>query len=483
MRIAQDMAGYSLGQADLLRRAMGKKKVSEMQKHREIFIDGAAQNGVKPRIAEELFDQMVLFAEYCFNKSHSTAYGYVTFQTAYLKANYPVEYMAALLTSNSGDQDKVQKYLSTCVSMEIVVEPPHVNRSGVDFTPLKNSILFGLSAVRNVGQGAIECILAVREQGGPFESLADLCDRITCPEDPNIDPRAVNRRALEALIQCGAMDCFTPNRNQLTHDLDYVLDWAQSRAKDRAIGQGNLFDMLGDTSMGGTHFEAVPKAPPVEDFPPQEKLKLEKELLGFYISDHPLKSVQQAAKVLAPINLSDLADLPDNVMLSAIAMIASIKPVTTKKGDRMAILVLEDLTGQAEAVVFPKSFERIGNCLIVDARLMVWGKVDRRDDRAQLIVEDAEPVEAVQMVMVELDCQQARDGQEQYRLKSILLDQAPEESKAKVPVVAIVTDNHQRQFVRLGSRFRVQDPTATVNALRQANFERVWTSALTAELS
>ncbi|NJO72977.1 MAG: DNA polymerase III subunit alpha [Leptolyngbyaceae cyanobacterium RM1_406_9] len=483
MKIAQDMAGYSLGQADLLRRAMGKKKVSEMQKHREIFIDGAAQNGVKPKIAEELFDQMVLFAEYCFNKSHSTAYGYVTFQTAYLKANYPVEYMAALLTSNSGDQDKVQKYLSTCVSMGIVVEPPHVNRSGVDFTPLKNSILFGLSAVRNVGQGAIECILAVREQGGPFESLADLCDRITCPEDPNIDPRAVNRRALEALIQCGAMDCFTPNRNQLTHDLDYVLDWAQSRAKDRAIGQGNLFDMLGDTSMGSTNFEAVPKAPPVEDFPPQEKLKLEKELLGFYISDHPLKSVQQAAKVLAPINLGDLGDLPDNVMLSAIAMIASIKPVTTKKGDRMAILVLEDLTGQAEAVVFPKSFERIGNYLIVDARLMVWGKVDRRDDRAQLIVEDAEPVEAVQMVMVELDCQQARDGQEQYRLKSILLDQAPEESKAKVPVVAIVTDNHQRQFVRLGSRFRVQDPNAAVNALKQANFERVWTSALTAELS
>jgi DNA polymerase III subunit alpha len=483
MKIAQDMAGYSLGQADLLRRAMGKKKVSEMQKHREIFIDGAAKNGVKPKIAEELFDQMVLFAEYCFNKSHSTAYGYVTFQTAYLKANYPVEYMAALLTCNSGDQDKVQKYLSTCISMGIEVEPPHINRSGVDFTPLANSILFGLSAVRNVGQGAIECILAVREQGGPFESLADLCDRVTCPEDPKIDPRAVNRRALEALIQCGAMDCFTTNRNQLTHDLDYVLDWAQSRAKDRAIGQGNLFDMLGDTSMGSTNFEAVPKAPPVEDFPPQEKLKLEKELLGFYISDHPLKSVQQAAKVLAPINLSDLGDLPDNVTLSAIAMIASLKPVTTKKGDRMAILTLEDLTGQAEAVVFPKSFERIGNYLVVDARLMVWGKVDRRDDRAQLIVEDAEPVEAVQMVMVELDCRQARDGQEQYRLKSILLDQAPEESKAKVPVVAIVTDNHQRQFVRLGSRFRVQDPNAAVNALKQANFERVWTSALTAELS
>ena len=148
---AGPLAGYSLGQADLLRRAMGKKKASEMQKHRETFVDGAAKNGVKKQIAEGLFDQMVKFAEYCFNKSHSTAYGYVTYQTAYLKANYPVEYMAALLTANSGDQDKVQKYISTCLSMNIQIEPPDINRSGVDFTPSQDKILFGLSAVRNVG--------------------------------------------------------------------------------------------------------------------------------------------------------------------------------------------------------------------------------------------------------------------------------------------------------------------------------------------
>ena len=466
MKIAQDMANYSLGQADLLRRAMGKKKIAEMQKHRGIFIDGSAQNGVKSKIAEELFDQMVLFAEYCFNKSHSTAYGYVTFQTAYLKANYPTEYMAALLTANSGDQTKVQKYISTCLTMGIEVESPDLNRSGVDFTPLQKRILFGLSAVRNVGQGAIECILAAREEGGPFQSLADLCDRV--------DSRTVNRRALEALIQCGALDKLNANRNQLMQDLALVLDWAQSRAKDRAIGQGNLFDLLGGDTVtaDSSGFESAPKAPPVEDFPKQEKLRLEKELLGFYVSDHPLKAIQKSAQVLAPINISDLEDHCDrNSTISAIVMIASIKPVVTKKGDRMSVLRVEDLTGQVDAVVFPKSFARIGELIVADARLMVWGKADRRDDQVQLIIDDAEPIEAVQLVEIKLPARIASDIQQQQQLKEVLLRQISDKEKAKTPVIAIIHSHQQRQCVRLGTQFRVEDPQATVAALRQANFQ------------
>jgi DNA polymerase-3 subunit alpha len=204
MKIAQDMAGYSLGQADLLRRAMGKKKVAEMEKHKGQFIAGSMEKGVPKKVVEVLWDQMVKFAEYCFNKSHSTAYGFVTFQTAYLKANYPVEYMAALLTANSGDQDKVQMHIANCIAMGIEVLPPDVNKSRVDFTPEGQKILFGLSAVRNVGQGAIECILQSRDEEGPFKSLADLCDRV--------DLHAVNRRALEALILCGAFDPLEPNR-------------------------------------------------------------------------------------------------------------------------------------------------------------------------------------------------------------------------------------------------------------------------------
>lgn len=471
MKIAQEMAGYSLGQADLLRRAMGKKKVSEMQKHREIFIEGAAKNGVKSKVAQDLFEQMVLFAEYCFNKSHSTAYGYVTYQTAYLKANYPVEYMAALLTANSGDQDKVQKYIATCLSMGIQVEPPDLNRSGVDFTPLTETILFGLSAVRHVGQGAIEDILAARQAGGPFKSLAELCDRI--------DPRVVNRRALEALIHAGAMDLLEPNRNQLIHDLELVLDWSQSRAKDRAIGQGNLFDVGGgDAAQETAAFESAPKAPPVVDLPQNEKLRLEKEILGFYISDHPLKSVQQSARILAPIGLVSLEDQHDSTLVSAIVLLTEVKPIVTKKGDRMAIIQLEDLTGKAEGVVFPRSFERIGEYIETDRRLMIWGKVDRRDDRIQLIVEDAEPIEAVRLVMVELSAEKASDLGEQHRLRTLLLDQSGEGEDAKVPVVAAINGQDRRQFVRLGARFRVQDDHRAVQALVKAGFQ-ARSSALT----
>ncbi|BAU43333.1 OB-fold nucleic acid binding domain-containing protein [Leptolyngbya sp. O-77] len=414
--------------------------------------------------------QNSLIASNCFNKSHSTAYGYVTFQTAYLKANYPVEYMAALLTANSDDQDKVQKYISSCTMMGITVEPPDINRSGVDFTPLERSILFGLSAVRNVGAGAIENILQAREADGPFKSLGDLCSRI--------DPRTVNRRALEALIQCGALDCIETNRRQLMNDLDLVLEWAQSRAKDRAIGQGNLFDMMGSVSEAPGSFEAAPKSPTVEDFPQQERLKLEKELLGFYVSDHPLKNIREAARILAPINLGSLEEQPEGTSISAIAMLTGVKPVVTKKGDRMAIIQLEDLTGHSEAVVFPRTYERIGSLIVQDARLMIWGKVDKRDERSQLIVEDAEPVEDVQLVMVELDAQIAGDIVQQNTLREVILKNRGDEDQCKTPIVAIVAGAHRRELVRLGNQFRVQDCQAAVAALNQAGF-RARSTALT----
>jgi len=255
MKIAQDLAGYSLGQADLLRRAMGKKKVSEMQRHRTLFVDGAIKNGVTDVIAEQLFDQMVLFAEYCFNKSHSTAYGAVTYQTAYLKAHYPVAYMAALLTVNAGSADKVQRYISNCNSMGINVMPPNINTSGVDFTPKDNSILFGFSAVKNLGDGAIRKIITSRDEDGEFTSLAQFCDRISLS--------AVNRRGLEALIHSGALDCLEENANraQLIADLDLTIEWASSRAKDRTSGQGNLFDLSTSTNNESSPTDDYASAP------------------------------------------------------------------------------------------------------------------------------------------------------------------------------------------------------------------------------
>jgi DNA polymerase III subunit alpha len=465
MKIAQDMGGYSLGEADLLRRAMGKKKKAEMEKHQSVFVSGAEKNGISGKIASDLFQQMVLFAEYCFNKSHSTAYGYVTYQTAYLKAHYPVQYMAALITANSGTQDKVQQYIASCQAMGIEVLPPDVNQSGLDFTPIGQSILFGLTAVRNVGVGPIEALMKAREEGGPFKSLADLCDRV--------DSKLLNKRAMEALIHCGAFDKIQPNRQQAIKDLELVLDWAQSRARDRASGQGNIFDLLGGggesaTPQGG--LETAPKASPIADYPPQERLRLEKELLGFYISDHPLKPLRQSARVLAPISLSAIKKYADR-SVSAIVMLAGVKNVTTKKGDPMAILQLEDLTGHTEAVVFPKSYEKIGHLLNVDARVMVWGKIDQRDeDQFQFIIDDAQAIEEVKMVMVDIAPTMAEDAVARNRLQNILRSQNGEDRSGKIPVVAVIEGAGQKQVVRFGNQFRVKDDQATVNALKQAGF-------------
>lgn len=401
----------------------------------------------------------------CFNKSHATAYAYVTYQTAYLKANFPIEYMAALLSANSSNNDKVEKYIDTCRRMHIEVEPPDINRSGVDFTPRGDRILFGLSAVRNLGLGAIESILNARDEGGKFASLADLCARV--------DLHAVNRRALEALIYCGAFDTLQSNRNQLAHDLEPVLGWAQGRARDRDSGQTNLFDMMGggDSSNGSGTYSDAPTAAPVEDFAPAEKLKQEKELLGFYVSNHPLKMTGDAAAVYAPTALADLEPRGKRATVSAIVLISEIKKINTKKGDRMAFLQLEDMSAQVEGVVFPRDYERLQHRLQKDARLVVWGKAERRDDSVQLIVNDAEPVEQAQMLVVELTPAQVTDASTRRRLQTLLQSQAGEDRYAlKAPVLGAICHGGERQLVRFGPQYWVRDGRAAAAALDSHGF-------------
>ncbi len=403
----------------------------------------------------------------CFNKSHSTAYAYVTYQTAYLKANYPVEYMTALLTSSSDSQDKVEKYRENCQKMGIEVKPPDINRSQKDFTPIGRNILFGLSAVKNLGEGAIENILTARQEEGDFTSLADFCSRV--------DLRVVNRRALETLIYCGAFDPLNTNRNQLIHDLELTIPWAQKRAKEKESGQMNLFDLVGENSSNSTSsesaFEQAPSAKDIPDFPLPEKLKLEKEHLGFYVSEHPLKAVQKAATVLSPINLTDLEDQKSRQRISTIASLIAVKKIITKKGTPMAFITLEDMTGQAEAVVFSDTYEKIQDLLIEDSQLIFWGKIDKRDDKTQMIIEDAERIETVKMVMVRLSPQQAQNSQTQTRLKGILRSHSEEKKKGKIPVVAIIGQGKQRKFVRLGQDYWVKDDDNTVQSLNQSGFD------------
>jgi DNA polymerase III subunit alpha len=403
-----------------------------------------------------------MVASNCFNKSHSTAYAYVTYQTAYLKANYPVEYMSALLTASSGIQDKVDRYRENAQKMGIIILPPDINRSVEDFLPLDdNHILFGLSAVKNLGQGAIENILDARHTNGEFKSLADFCERV--------ELRTVNRRALETLIYCGAFDLIQPNRRQLINDIDVVISWAQKRNKEKASGQLNLFDLV-DKVDTEPIFEQAPSSPPVEDYPVQEKLRLEKEYIGFYISDHPLKAINQAAQILSPISLSALPQQKAKQKLSAVVMLNSVRKIITKKGDPMAFVQMEDITGEAEGTIFPSTYAELEPLLLEGKQLIVWGTAQERNDKYQLIIDDAAAVEQVKMLMLEITPEQALDRVKSNYLKQILEQQSVEPNKFKIPVIAAIGKGEQRQFIRFGQKFWVQNETSAIASLKSAGF-------------
>lgn len=486
MKIAQDLAGYTLGEADILRRCMGKKKADEMQKQREKFLDGAAKKGVDNAIANSLFDKMVLFAEYCFNKSHSTAYAYVTYQTAFLKANYPAEYMSALLTANSGDQDKVTRYLNNCEqTLDIKVEPPDINRSYVKFRPVidperpnRLNILFGLSAIKNVGEAAIENILAARQAGGEFKSLADLCQRVSL--------QAVNKRTLESLIQCGTFDNLERNRRQLINDLDVIIPWSQSRAKEKAMGQGNLFDLLGESKPEIGGFEAVPKSPIVSDFSSPERLQFEQELLGVYVSDHPLKSAEKIAKIQKVdfVRIDTIEKPTKEVKL--VVMLTEVKIVQTKKESKsMAILKLTDIAGdKLEAVAFPEAYEQIKDLLVPNAPAILVGKVGRKkdNDELQLIVNEAIAIdphavhkqaatEPQHLVLIELPIDLANDQIQTQSLKTMLEEYSSDTQAVQTPVYAIVRGESSYQLVQFGKQFWVQDPTMLVDRMQMRGFD------------
>lgn len=426
-----------------------------------------------------------LVASNCFNKSHSMAYAYVTYETAYLKANYPVEYMAALLSANSGDTDKIQKYIESCQkSLGIKVIPPDINLSGMDFTPSDNSIIFGLSAIKNVGEGAIEHLLAVRQEGGEFKSFPDLCDRINL--------QLVNSRALESLIKCGALDKLNPNRKQAIDHLDKLITWAQSKAKDRAVGQQSIFDLLGgSTNTINTH-EDAPKPAKIEDFTVQEKLQFEKELLGFYVSEHPLKSILESIFVEERVTLAELTNKKSKVKV--VVVITAIKLHTTKKGDRMAFLQIEDLTGQMEAIVFPRTFQDIKDFPKENDIVLITGKTDKQDDKTQVIIdslqlantlpriekiaspllEKLETEESEIMVLLHLNPQEIFNDDILGRIKLFLSEQSSgNQQQAHIPVGAVITTpliQKPQSLILFDRLFWVQNAEETISYLKSQNF-------------
>jgi DNA polymerase-3 subunit alpha len=344
MQIANRLAGFSLGEADILRRAMGKKKPKEMAAQKEKFLAGCKQNKLSEKKAAKIFDLMAQFAGYGFNKSHSTAYALLAYQTAYLKTHYPVEFMAALLTAETGNQEKVVKYIGECREMGITVLPPDVNSSDWSFTPAGGAIRFGLGAVRNVGFNTVQAIQAARRELGRFTSIFQFCEEV--------DSRVLNRRVLESLIKAGALDSLGASRAALFEVIDRALERGARQQRDKESAQHGLFG-------GPLEPPPPPPLPDVEEWAEHDRLAAEKEMLGFFITGHPLSRYEGRLRELAAVPIAELEQRRNNEALRLGGIIVRVRPMRSKRGDRWAIATLVDMTGVTELLVFPEAFRKL----------------------------------------------------------------------------------------------------------------------------
>ena len=394
LQIVQRVAGYSLGQADILRRAMGKKDPQVMRSERARFLDGSKERGYSTETAEKLWEYIEPFAGYAFNKAHAFCYSFVAYQTAYLKANYPVEWMAAVLTTDVAKPEKIVSALGECRRIGIPILVPNINFSQVRFTvervehdanepdAFDRGIRFGLAAIKNVGEGAVEAVVAEREKNGPFKSLDDFCGRV--------DLRTVNKRVIEALVKCGAMDDFGP-RERVLAGIDACMGAGQRRQKAADSGQVDMFSMFGG---GGDDDQAAmieTPLPIVAEVGRREKLVWEKEAIGVFLSDHPfMDAARYFDHPRYTVTSAISADIAEKQVTIA-GIVAAIRRITTRKGDTMVVATLEDLYGSVEVVGFPRTYQETAEHWQEDAILVVQGKVDARDDRLQIIAEGLEP--------------------------------------------------------------------------------------------
>jgi len=407
MKIANVLAGFSLGDADLLRRAMGKKKPEEMAAQKAKFIEGASKNGHSKAKAEKIFDLMEYFAGYGFNKSHSAAYALITYQTAYLKAHYPHEFMTAILTSEMGNADKVVKYITECRNMGIQILPPDVNESDRDFTVVPGGIRFGLAAIKNVGSAAVDVIIAARSAQGRFTSLFDFCRKI--------DLRKVNKRVIEGLIKCGAFDSTGAKRAALMDVLERAMQDGTQQQKIKEAGQMTIFG-----NGGGTDSAAVAD-PPLPDIPEWEDAqisKLEKEAVGFYITRHPLTPFIELMKKRSATPTEELAAIEEDREVRICGVVVQEKVATTKRGDRMAYLRVEDLTGSVEVIVFPDLYQTSSLLFQQDIPLLINGTLDRGDKGLKLKATVIMPLNVEAARNVETSRREVSTGQSTERTAS-----------------------------------------------------------------
>jgi len=390
MKIASELAGFTLGQADLLRRAMGKKKPEIIMAQREGFVKGAADRGVDPATAGIIFDLMEHFAGYGFNKSHSAAYALVAYQTAYLKTHYPVEFLAALLTSIMDNPDKVPLYIEECRRLGIQVLPPDINESLVNFTVVEGRIRFGLAAVKNVGRGAIENIISVRQSEGRFVSLQDFCQRV--------DLHTVNRRVMESLIRSGCLASLGLHRSQLLAMLDLCMERGQRAQADRHRGQISLLDLV---PPGERIFDQL-EMPDIPEFPMRELLAMEKDLLGFYISGHPVDQYRNQLSAVITCSLAEIGGQGDESQVTVGGVCTALRRTVTKRGETMAYLTLEDATASADILVFPKVYQKVHQLLVVDQVLVVKARLSLQEDKTRLFAEDIHKLPEPEKIVLRL---------------------------------------------------------------------------------
>ena len=438
MQIVRDLAGYSLGRADLVRRAMGKKKLDVMAKEREIFIHGqvdengnivvpgCVRNGIDEKSANTIFDEMAEFAKYAFNKSHAAAYAVVSYRTAYLKAYYPEELMAATLNSYLGNLDKVPIYIDECRRMKIEILKPDINHSFTKFTVEKNKIRFGLGSVKNVGVAVVDNIVAERNLNGPYKSFTDFCERV--------QNEAVNRKCIESLIKAGAFDEFGQTRSTLLASFEIVIDTIQSASKKSYKGQVSMFDL---SSMDNEEKEELKyNFIEHEEFEDKELLSMEKEMLGIYISGHPLDKIRETLIRVTNINTIKMKETKeeldttgtttkykDGQIVKFAGIITNIKKKYTKSNKLMGFITIEDLYGTAEIIAFENAYQNASNLLLKENVVLVEGRLSiREDDEVKIVARDIKDLNSVGVAL------------ESEKHKKILIDitKINEEDKAKL---------------------------------------------------
>ena len=444
MKIVSDLAGFSLAQADSLRRAIGKKIPEVMVHEKKRFMIGAMKKGVKEKVAEKIWNLIDFFSGYGFNKSHSAAYAMISYQTAFLKAHYPIEFMTALLTSEMGNTDKVVRYIEACKKMGIEVLPPSVDESYSEFTCVENNIKFGLAAIKNVGSTAIDSIIKSRKEDGEFTSLFNFTERV--------DLRLCNRKVLESLIKCGAFDKWKLHRSQLMASIDVALDVGSKLQKDKSRGQLSFFEGSEDQGFGSSSYD-IPNIP---EWSESQLLAYERELIGFYVSSHPLARYTKILKDYAKAYTDSLGEFGNQSEVTVGGIIDSIKEILTKRGEKMGFLNLQDLKGTCEVVVFPEVYKNALSLMEKDKIIFVRGKIDSRDDVPKILAEEIVPLEEVpkrftRLITIDLQTT-GLDSTNLKEIKQILM-----RHKGTVPVyLTFKGPKGRRAVIHSGEDFKVK---------------------------